>query len=251
MADETLTLRESRRPSIGILICRSRLTPLIGKPCGLRAHNNCRGTAHISVVVGVRILELSCEDLDIAFLQVPDTFRRTTSDCGYGENRTYRSPDEIGVVEVGQRVADNHGISSGGIGRAENGTEVTRFLYTLQHNDQRVGREAQVAECDAPCTHHGHHSFCGPPIGYALIDGRADNQDVGIREPDIGGQEFRADKELNHFITSLQTMLQFTPAFDDEEASAATLGRFLLQGKQILYPRVLGTCYYLFQMLFF
>ena len=46
-------------------------------------------------------------------------------------------------------------------------------------------------------------------------------------------------------------MLQFTPAFDDEEASAATLGRFLLQGKQILYPRVLGTCYYLFQMLFF
>ena len=107
------------------------LAPDVGEARCLRAHDDGGGAGHVVVVVFVGILQLCGEDAYLVLLEEGDALLGGADGGGYAEHAADAGADEVGVVEVGQRVADDDGIDAGGLRRAEDGPEVARLLDTL------------------------------------------------------------------------------------------------------------------------
>ena len=67
------------------------------------------------------ILKLGCKDTDASFLKKGNTFFCTACNAWNGKNGSNGRTDEVWVVNVGERVAYNHGIGTGSIGTAKDG----------------------------------------------------------------------------------------------------------------------------------
>ena len=79
-----------------------------------------------------------CKDLDASLLEEGDALLGRTSHTRHTEEAAYRRADEVGIIEVGQRVADDDGIYPSSISRAKNGSEVARLLYPFDNDYQRL-----------------------------------------------------------------------------------------------------------------
>ena len=102
------------------------LTPDIGQSCRLRTHDNSRTTQHVRIIIETGILQLSREDLDTMILQEGNTRLRGTGHTRYTEDGSDTGSDEVRIIEVCQRIADDHGVGLCRIGTTEYGTEVTK-----------------------------------------------------------------------------------------------------------------------------
>ena len=111
------------------------LAPLLGESCGFRSHHDGGRACHVVVVILVRVLKLGGEDVDFPFLEEGDALLRGTDDRWYREYSPDTGPNQVGVIEVCQRVADDHGIHVGGIGTAQDGPQIAGLLHTLENDD--------------------------------------------------------------------------------------------------------------------
>ena len=116
-------------------MCVSSLSPLLGKPCRLCAHDYGCGTGHVVVVVGVRVLQLCGEDADIILLKESDAF----FGGAYGDRHVEYSTDagtyEVGIIDICQGIADDYCIHIRSLCRAEDGSEVAGLFNTLENNN--------------------------------------------------------------------------------------------------------------------
>ena len=70
-------------------------------------------------------------------------------DNRHREHRAGGGADDIGVVDIGSAVADDHRRHLGGIGRAENRAEIAGLFDRLGDNHQRIGRQIEIGEFPA------------------------------------------------------------------------------------------------------
>ena len=123
---------------------RGGMAPLVGQSGSLRPHDDGCALPHVLVVIETGVLQLGGQYLDVTLLQETDALLRAAGDSRDGEDGTDAAAYQIGVIKVGQRVTYDDGISLGGISGAKDGTQVSRFLYPLQHHQQWIRRQLQV-----------------------------------------------------------------------------------------------------------
>ena len=70
-------------------------------------------------------------------LQESNTLLRSASNCRNGKNGSDAASNQIGIVEVGKRVANHNGIDMGGIRSTQYGSKVSWFLHLFEHDHQR------------------------------------------------------------------------------------------------------------------
>ena len=116
------------------------LAPLVCESCCFGTHHNSRRTTHIGVVIERGILKLGSQNLDSALLEKSDALVGRASHTRDAEDTANRGTNEVGVVEVGQRVADDDGIDAGSISRTKDSTEIARLLHALQNDHERLFR---------------------------------------------------------------------------------------------------------------
>ena len=145
--------------------------PLGGEACRFGAHDEGGGRAHVGVVVEVGILQLGGQYADSFRFEETDAVVRRAADGGDGEDGADGSADEVGVVEVGEGVADDDGVGPCCIGRAEHGTEVSGLFDAFEHHDEGVVAEVQVVEREVAGTNGGHDAFGRVAVGDFFIDG--------------------------------------------------------------------------------
>ena len=114
------------------------LAPLLGKSSGFRSHHDGGRACHVVVVILIRVLKLGGEDVDLPFLEEGNALQRGTDGRWYCEYSPDTGPNQVGVIEVCQRVTDDHGIHVGGIGTAQDGSQVTGLLHTFQDNHEWI-----------------------------------------------------------------------------------------------------------------
>ena len=105
-----------------------RLTPDLGQTGRFGTHNYRSRPLHIAVVIQRRVLKLGRQNLYIIGFDPVDCLGTAARNARDGKDRTYGSPYQIGIVEVGQRIADNHGINSASICRTQNRSKIARFF---------------------------------------------------------------------------------------------------------------------------
>ena len=135
-----------------------------------------------------------------------------TWDC---EDGSQRGSYQIGVVDVGKWIANDDGIGLSSVSTSEYSSQITRFLYTLQYDDERVGWQMQVSELHETAFHDGHYALCAAPVSNALIHFRIYGDDGGLP-----GHRWQTDSRLPlaykytlHLIASLYAMHQFAVSF--------------------------------------
>ena len=72
-------------------------------------------------------------------LEPCDAFLAGAGNGGYGEDGSDGTADEVGVVEVGEGIAHDDGCHACCIGTAEDGSEVTGLLDTLEDDEEVSG----------------------------------------------------------------------------------------------------------------
>ena len=83
--------------------------------------------------------------MDVALLQETDALLRGADGHRHTEHTADAGPDKVGIIEVCQRIAHHDGIHPSSLCRAQDGTQVTRLLHTLEDDDERrVKRESFV-----------------------------------------------------------------------------------------------------------
>ena len=55
----------------------------------------------------------------------------------HGEDSAYGRPDQVGIIDVGEGIADDDAISTGSIGRTKHSTQIARFLHALKDDEKR------------------------------------------------------------------------------------------------------------------
>ena len=97
------------------------LAPLLGESRRLCSHDDGSGLRHVVVIIFVGVLQLCREDLDVVGLEEGNSLLLRADGGGYIEDATNAGTDEIGIIEVSERVADDNGIHACGLGRTEDG----------------------------------------------------------------------------------------------------------------------------------
>ena len=218
------------------------LAPLGRQSCGLRAHDDGRGLEHGGVVVGQRILELGREYLHAMGLQEGNALLGRAGHSGHREDGSEGGADEVGIVEVGERVAYDDGIYTCGIGRTEHGAEVAGLLHALQHHEEGCaarGGGGYVGQAETAAADLGDDALRGAAVGHTLVELGRQFQGVGCLGKRAVAAELGADEEGVGLVACLQAVVQFATALHDEEARAAAGGRLLLQFHELLDARIL------------
>ena len=95
------------------------LAPDIGQSCGFRTHDDSRTTQHVRVIIKTGVLQLCREDLNTMCLQEGNTRLRGTGHTRHTEDGSDTGTDEVRIIEVCQRIADDHRIRLCRIGTTE------------------------------------------------------------------------------------------------------------------------------------
>lgn len=111
------------------------------------------------------------EDVDIVGVEPGQRFFGGGFDDGDGEDRADTGADNIRIVDVRATVADDDGMNARGVGGAEDGAKVSRFLDGFGNDNERVCRETQIGEGSADLGPHGEESLRPVAIGHFLEDG--------------------------------------------------------------------------------
>ena len=146
-------------------VCISFFSPQIGQSRRFRSHHDGGRSCHRSVVIEAGVLQLCSQYLYAFLLEESDTFLCAASHTRNREERSYCRTDEIGVVEVGQRVTDYDCISPSCIGTSKYCSEVSRLFHALQDHDKWRGGEFQIGKPRVSSLNHSHYSFRSTTIG--------------------------------------------------------------------------------------
>jgi hypothetical protein len=125
----------------------------------------------------MRVLKLCRENLDAMLLEKGNALLGRTSygrDCEDGSDG---GTNEIGVVEVCQRIAHDNTRCLCCIGTAEDGSEIARLLYPLEDNKQGLTIDSpalllqqRIERKRLRRTDNGYDALCAATVGYALVD---------------------------------------------------------------------------------
>ena len=221
------------------------LAPLVGEARRFRTHHEGGTTPHIGVVVELGVLQLCRQDADAFLLKEGDALLRRTGHAGHGENGANTGAYQVGIVEVGQRIANNNGISLRSVGTTQHGTQVAWLLHALQHHQQGIVGQLQIIKRMRLHPDLSHHTLCAAAIGNLLIDIGRNGHHAGIHI-DAVGQQCRTVEHRVNLVAGLHAMFQFPATLHDEKPRLATFRRLLLKRQQTLDLRVLSTRYFLF-----
>ncbi len=195
-------------------------------------------------------------------LEPGDGLLRGGRDRGHREDPAEACPDQVRIVEVRKRVADDHGIGPGRVRAAEHGAQVPRLFHGFQHDDERMFRQFQVLEPTFLHFHLCDNSFRAFPVRDLPVQrlGNFDEerlcfwgQDVSLRvasRPNTGicsrkrpvPRNFRTHEYRPDGESRLEAMLQFAAAFHDKKALLPPRLGFLLQQEQVPDFRILCRC---------
>ena len=64
----------------------------------------------------------------------------------HGKDASDAGPDCIWVIDVGLRIANDHSIEVGSIGRTQQGAKISGFFDALQNEEERRAPLLQIAE---------------------------------------------------------------------------------------------------------
>ena len=67
-------------------------------------------------------------------LEEGDALLRGAHSCGHAEHAADAGSDDVGVIQIGQRIANDEGIDTCCLGRAEDGAQIAGLLNTFQNN---------------------------------------------------------------------------------------------------------------------
>ena len=84
------------------------------------------------------VLQLGRQYADTTRLEEADALLGSAGHAWHAEDGTDGTANEIGVIQVCQRVADDDGVSMCRICRAQHSPQVARLLDTLQYNILRT-----------------------------------------------------------------------------------------------------------------
>jgi hypothetical protein len=186
----------------------------------------------------VRVLELGGENLYAVLLEECDALRGTAGNDGNRKNGSNGGTDKIGVVEVGERVADYHACGLRCIGTAKDGSQIAGLLHPFEYDEKGVGLAKQRMECARlGRADDGHNALCAAAIGNTLIYVGGYLHDVARDLPHL----FRSEAiEANGLHACLQAMLQLSPTLYHEEPFLTTERGLLLECQQVPDARILG-----------
>lgn len=188
------------------------------------------------------VLQLSSENLYAIGLEPLDARFRGARYGRYAEEGTYRGADNIRIVEVALRVADDDGIDMGSISRAEDGPHIARFLYTLQNDYQRRFAQMKLVKGVLP-----GDNLCDDTLGASTIChliiyvGRNLEESGTIGIGLYRAVNVRTPEEGVDLIAAFNATLYFPPTLYDKQSVTAALLGLLLQFKQQPDLRILGT----------
>ena len=163
---EGVEVAEHRDADVGV----GGLAPDVGQACGLGAHHDGGRLLHVSVVVQGRVLELRGEYLNMFVFEPGDGLLGGGDGHLSGKHGSDAGPDKVRVVEVGERVADDDGVRSGGVCASEDSPEVAGLLHALKHYDKRIPAESQAFQCSLTKLHLGDDTLRAAPVGYLAVE---------------------------------------------------------------------------------
>lgn len=218
------------------------LAPLVGESCSFSTHDDGGGAHHIGLIIVVGVLQLGSKNLDTVFLEPLDARFRGARYGRYAEEGTNRGADDVGVVEVALWVTDNDGIDMGGIGRAQDGTHIARFLDTLQDDYQGGFAQVELVKGVLLGNDLGNDTLSTTAICHLIIYVGGELEDTGsINHRLLSAINLWTPEEGVYPITALDTTLYLSPTLNDKQSVTAALLRLLLQFEQQLYLRILST----------
>lgn len=179
---EGVEVTEHRDADVGV----GDFPPEVGQAGGFGAHHDRGRLLHIRVVVEGRVLKLRGEYLNMFGLEPGDGLLGGGHGDLPGEYGTDTGPDEVRVVEVGQRIADDDGIGSGGVGTPQHGPEVAGFFDTLKDNHQRILAECQTFQSPVTELHLGDDTLRAASVGDLAVELVRNLHDTDFRIPAFG-----------------------------------------------------------------
>ena len=102
------------------------------------SHYQGRGALQVTIVIGITGFKVGCKNPNPMLFQPFQCFRSSCAKNRHCEHCAQTGPDYIGVVPICLGVTQQHGIYSSGISSAQNGTQVARFFYCFEQQDQGV-----------------------------------------------------------------------------------------------------------------
>ncbi len=228
------------------------LSPDVGQAGGLGAHHDGGRLLHVGVVVQGGVLKLRGEYLNM-FVFEPGDGLLGGGDCHLsGKHGSYAGPDEVRVIEVGERVADDDGIGSGSIGTSEHGAKVAWLLNALKHYDERILAESQALQSPFSELNLSDDTLRAAPVGYLAVKFVRNLYDTYLWI-----QPFRFAKKVVQFLlcqqlsadeqslrneSGVKTVAEFPAAFNNKQPFRPPKFRLLLKRQQLLDLLVLSRC---------
>ena len=179
---EGVEVTEHRDADVGV----GGLAPDVGQAGGLCAHHDRGRLLHVRVVVEGRVLELRGEYLNMFGLEPSDGLLGGGHGDLPGEYGTDAGPDEVRIVEVGEGIADDDGIGSGGVSASEHGSEVAWFLHALKDNHQRILAECQAVQSPVTELDLSDDTLRAASIGNLAVKFVRNLHDTDFRIPAFG-----------------------------------------------------------------
>ena len=152
--------------------------------------------------------------------------------------------DGVGVVDVGLRIADDHGVEVCGIGRAQEGTQVSRFFNGFKNKQQGCFPQAEIAEFKPFGFCQGNKPVAVLAVSHAVEDIGSDfdhlhpagrwhqRSQFGIRN------KFWGEKKVGKNETTRYGQPDFAQPFDDDPVLFLPGAGFLAEQQHILDKRV-------------
>ena len=209
-------------------MCVGCLPPLVRQTRSLGAHHYCRSLCHGTVVVQTGVLKLRRKYPDSFGFKEAYGLRGGAHCRGNRENSSYGCTYEVGVVQIGTRVADDKSVRSGGITGPEHGTEVAWLFHALQYRYQGVVFEMKARQRVLYCLKHPYCALCPFPVGGFGIEtgGQCEMSALrnGLLAYDVG-----AEKDAVRLVSGLDAMGYLPYALDRKQSAFAPLRGLLKQ----------------------
>lgn len=220
---EGVEVAEHRDADVGV----GGFPPEVGQAGGFGAHYDCGRLLHICVVVEGRVLKLRGEYLNMPGLEPGDCLFGGGDGHLSGEHSTDAGPDEIRIVEVGERIADDYGVGTGCVSASEHGSEVAWFLHALKDNHQRILAECQAVQSPVTELDLSDDTLRAASIGNLAVKFVRNLHDTDFRIPAFGlakkvvqfllGQDLPANEQCFWYKPGIKTVAELPAAFDHEK----------------------------------
>lgn len=153
---------------------------------------------------------------------------------------------DVGIEEIGDRIAHDEGVHAGGVGAAEDGAEITGFFDGLYDEEKGRGGERKVVEGVAPLGGDGEETVGALAVGDFSEGGLGEFEKAsagGLGLSEEGGLVFAEIPsggviELGEGNIFFQSAADLAVAFDEEDAGLVA-GAAVAQFHQLFDARIL------------